>query len=198
MIAFNRAFFCFLLLACALAAGENQVPGRTVFINGRALDRQEMSRLEAVERRYGVRLPNGRFWYDNVSGAIGLWKGPVAGFALAGLNLGPKMPPDCSTGGTGVFVNGRELHPLDVMALRRFMLVLPGRWWVDAYGNGGAEGGPATFNIVALARQAGSRSSSGSAWSRRLDAGGGSLNVGGDGNFFNFMDSNGNSAYSGR
>jgi hypothetical protein len=89
-----------------------------------------------VERRYGVRLPNGRFWYDDVSGAIGLWKGRVPGFPPAGLHLGPKMPPDCSTGGTGVFVNRCELHALDVMALRQFMLVLPGRWWVDTYGNG--------------------------------------------------------------
>jgi hypothetical protein len=156
-----------------------------------------MARLEAVERRFRVRLPNGRFWYDNVSGAIGLWKGPTAGFALPGLNLGPRMPANCSTGGTGVFVNGRELHPVDVMALRQFMMVLPGRWWVDAYGNGGPEGGPAMFNLVMLARQASARGRRGSAWSRRLDAGGGSLNVGGDGEFFYFMDSNGNSAYVG-
>jgi hypothetical protein len=193
----QRILACSILLASTSAAGENQAPSRTIHINGRALERPEIARLEAVERRYGVRLPNGRFWYDNVSGAIGVWKGPVAGFALAGLNLGPKMPPDCSTGGTGVFVNGRELHPIDVMALRQFMLVLPGRWWVDAYGNGGAEGGPATFNIVALPRQASSRAGRGSAWSRRLDAGGGSLNVGGDGSFFYFMDSNGNTAYAG-
>jgi hypothetical protein len=190
-----------LAICCAagavLAAGEEQVRRREITVNGRALSVEEQRRLEAVERRYGFRLPSGRFWYDNVSGAIGLWKGPAAGFLAAGLNLGPKMPPDCSTGGTGVFVNGRELHTIDVMTLRQFMMVLPGRWWVDAHGNGGPEGGPMMFNLIALAQQSRGRGSRNSAWSRRLDLGGGSMSVGGDGDFLYFMDSKGNSAYVG-
>ncbi len=32
--------------------------------------------------------------------------------------------------------------------------VYPGRYWVDAFGNGGLEGGPASFNLRMLAQQA--------------------------------------------
>src|SRR5262245_3192014 len=96
MIAFTLASL--LTLASFAAAGQQQIPARDISVNGRALNSEEIMRLESVEKRYHFRLPNGRFWYDNISGAIGLMKGPVAGFILAGLNLGPKMPPDCSTG----------------------------------------------------------------------------------------------------
>src|SRR5262245_39913782 len=144
-----------LAAAGALLAGE-----RRLTINGRALGPEELARLERVEQTYRFRLPGMAYWYDNVSGGIGLWRGPTAGFMPAGLNLGGRMPANCSTGGTGVFVNGRELHPIDVMALRQFMTVLPGRWWVDARGYGGPEGGPAMFNLVVLAQQSRSRGSS--------------------------------------
>jgi hypothetical protein len=58
------------------------------------------------------------------------------------------MPPN---GNTGVFVNGRELHIMDVVALRQFMPVYAGRYWCDANGNGGFEGGPALWNVWQLA-----------------------------------------------
>jgi hypothetical protein len=70
------------------------------------------------------------------------------------------MPPNCSGGGTGVFFNGRELHPLDVLALRTFTVVYPGRYWVNSQGIGGLEGGPPSFNLVTLAQQSRSRSQS--------------------------------------
>ncbi|MCZ2078980.1 MAG: hypothetical protein HUU41_16270 [Bryobacteraceae bacterium] len=187
-----------IFFATAIWAGEdagNRRLERKIRINGRPLGPGEIARLEEAEGRYRFRLPDADLWYDASSGAVGLWKGPAAGFMPAGLKLGPKMPVDCSSGGTGVFVNGRELHPIDVMTLRQFMTVLPGRWWVDAYGNGGPEGRPAMFNMVSLAQQARSRGSGNSAWSRRVDAGGGSMTAGGDGGFFYFMDSKGNSVY---
>jgi len=188
-----------IFFATAIWAGEeagNRRLERKIRINGQPLDPEQMARLEEAESRYRFRLPDADLWYDARSGAIGLWKGPAAGFLPAGLKLGPKMPANCSSGGTGVFVNGRELHPIDVMALRQFMTVLPGRWWVDAHGNGGIEGGPAMFNLVSLAQQVRSRGSGNSAWSRRVDVGGGSMTAGGDGGgFLYFMDSNGNSVY---
>lgn len=185
----------FLAVACILQAQQPAQPARKLTFNGRPLTTAEMARLEQVERIYRFRLPDLAYWYDNVSGAAGLWKGPTAGFLPAGLGFGGKMPPDCSTGGTGVFVNGRELHPIDVMALRQITMVLPGRWWVDANGNGGPEGGPVMFNLVVLARQAGARGAGG-AWSRRVQgAGTESMYVGGDGGFLYFMDSKGASVY---
>ncbi len=51
---------------------------------------------------------------------------------------------------TGVFINGRELHTLDVAGLRRYGPVYPGRYWWDRFGNVGLEGGPMLFNFYAV------------------------------------------------
>ena len=106
------------------------------------------------------------------------------------------MPPNCSGGGTGVFVNGRELHPMDVTALQRIIPVVPGRFWLDARGNGGPEGGAATFNLIALAQQAGAGSSQSGPWSHGSWTPGGNAWVGGDGEgFTHFMGPDGTSVY---
>lgn len=80
--------------------------------------------------------------------------GHTRGFTLAGLPLGGKLPANISGGGTGVFINGRELHPLDVQALQSLVgQLLPGRYWLDAQGYAGYEGGPAIANLQQLAQQ---------------------------------------------
>jgi hypothetical protein len=111
-----------------------------------------------IERMYGKPTPEGDYWYDPVSGAAGGWGGPALGFLPAGLQLGGPLPPNASGGGrgtlTGVFINGRELHPIDVQVLIAiYGQAIPGRWWVDGQGNAGQEGGPPLINLVALARQ---------------------------------------------
>jgi hypothetical protein len=72
---------------------------------------------------------------------------------------------------TGVFVNGRELHPLDVIGLQGLIgQVWPGRWWVDAQGNYGVEGGPTLGNLMVLARANRSRGGGGpQAWSKHYE-----------------------------
>jgi hypothetical protein len=67
------------------------------------------------------------------------------------------MPAGCSGGGTGVFVNGRELHPYDVYRLSQLGPVYPGRYWVDANGDFGYEYGPRLGNLVMFARAARAR-----------------------------------------
>jgi hypothetical protein len=53
-----------------------------------------------------------------------------------------------------VFINGSELHPIDVQVLVAiYGQALPGRWSVDAQGNAGPEGGPPQINLIALAQQ---------------------------------------------
>lgn len=137
--------------------------------------------VRALERQYGMRIENGEYWYDRISGAWGLRGGPAAGFILPGLTLGGPLRADASSGNTGVFVNGRELHALDVLALQRIVpVVLPGRYWVDAQGNGGYEGGPPLFNLFALAHSA--RGAQGGPWSHTSKYTGGT--VGGDGEGF--------------
>ncbi len=69
--------------------------------------------------------------------------GPCIGFLAAGPALGGgALAPDASgRTGTGVFINGREIHSLDVAGLQSMgAVVMPGRWWLKADGSYGAEG----------------------------------------------------------
>ena len=107
-----------------------------------------------LERRYQVRIQDGAYWYDPQSGAWGLQGGPTAGFIVAGLDIGGTLKANASGGRTGVYVNGRALHPQDLAALQQLVGPLqPGRYWLDAQGNAGPEGGPAAVNLVQLARR---------------------------------------------
>lgn len=134
------------LMVCVAAAAAAPPP-REVFVNAVRLDAQT---LAALERGYGVPVQAGRYWYDPMSGVWGLEGGPAAGQIQPGLRLGGALRADASRGATGVFVNGRQLHALDVRALSRCTPVIPGRYWVLANGVGGPEGGPPTFNLAAL------------------------------------------------
>lgn len=123
-----------------------------VYINGAALDGET---LNALQDLYRVRVVEGRYWYDALSGAWGVEGGPTAGFLLPGLNLGGTLSADASGGGTGVFFNGRELHGQDALALQQLLgTVIPGRYSLDAYGNLAVENGRWLLNLVQLARQA--------------------------------------------
>jgi hypothetical protein len=153
----------FLVSASALA--------NDVVVNAVSLDTQTRS---ALERAYGVPLVPGRYWYDAVSGVWGREGGPAAGQIHPGLRLGGPLRRDASRGRTGVVVNGRELHALDVAALQRCTPVIPGRYWVLANGVGGQEHGPASFNLAALC---GGSSGGGGGSSTRCDNyGGGQFN----------------------
>ena len=72
-----------------------------------------------IEAAYRIRIPDANYWYDPVLGAWGPRGGPIMGFILPGLNIGGPLQEDASGGGTNVFVNGRELHPYDLMALQQ-------------------------------------------------------------------------------
>jgi hypothetical protein len=131
---------------------------RKLTFNGRAATSQDLQTLASIEQLYGQPVPAGDYWYDARSGAAGKWGGPTLGFLAAGLALGGPLPANASGGGngkvTGVFINGRELHPTDVQVLILiYGKALQGRWWVDGQGNAGAEGGPAQVNLIALAQQ---------------------------------------------
>jgi hypothetical protein len=137
--------------AAARPAGP-QTFSRGVVVNGERVSDETLAGLEA---QHGLRVGDGDYWYDKVSGAWGSRGGPARGFVPPGMPLGGPLRQDASGGGTGVVINGRELHPLDVMALRQLVqMVLPGRWWTDAAGNFGWEGGPVLGNLWALYWQA--------------------------------------------
>lgn len=148
----RSCFLLFVLIAVLAAAGAARAQNQ-VIINGQPLDRQTVA---ALEQAYQTRLQPGRYWYDPVSGLWGWEKGPSAGQIHPGLNLGGRLRADASGDGTGVFFNGRELHPQDVYLLQQLAgTVIPGRYWVNALGVGGVEGGPPVFDLRALAAQRG-------------------------------------------
>jgi hypothetical protein len=173
-----------LLAATTLMASPLTAQQRTVVVNRVRLTEQQ---IQHFEQRYNVKIQNGKYWYDRISGAWGMDGGPTSGWILPGLDLGGSLPADASNGHTGVFINGRELHAMDVAALMRITPVYQGRWWVDAQGTFGAEGGPALGNLWLLARQRGMQP--GKAWS--VYANGGNSMVAGDENgctYFNSHD----------
>lgn len=123
-----------------------QTQKRRIMINRVYLSDQEVALLEQTFR---TRMIDGNYWYDKLSGAWGLAGGPMAGVVYPGINMGGPLRPDASNGNTRVFVNGRELHQEDVRRLQQLGPVIAGRYWVDAYGNWGFEGGPRLGNLAA-------------------------------------------------
>lgn len=161
-----------ITLLVILGGAAANATAQEVIINGVRL---EQKARDSLERAYGARIPPARYWYDRVSGAWGLEGGPTQGQVQAGMQVGGPLRADASKGNTGVFVNGRQLHPLDVAALRRCTWVIPGRYWVLPNGVGGYEGLPATFNLAVLCSNAASAAGGGS--STRCDNyGGGQFN----------------------
>lgn len=126
-----------------------------VIINGMELS---VKTLKGIENNYGIHIKAGNYWYDQHCGAWGIKNGPTQGFIIAGLNVGGRLNNNASNGNTEVFVNNRELPYEDVRALQRIINVVPGRFWLDAQGNGGYEGQRATFNLVRLAKRQGNNS----------------------------------------
>ena len=93
-----------------------------VFVNGQPL---EHLKRQKMERAYGTPILPGRYWYDPVSGAWGLEGGPTIGQIHPNMAIGDDLRADASKGRTGVFVNGRQLHRLDVDALNRCWPLAP-------------------------------------------------------------------------
>jgi hypothetical protein len=147
------------------ASSPQPAPGRQVFVNGVQL---RDDKLVTLEQRYTTQISDGAYWYDKMCGAWGMQGGPVLCTIEAHLNLGGPLQADASNGDTGVFINGRELHYLDIALLQRVVpMILPGRWWLDTYGNFGNEGGPMLGNLWTFAEtQGGSRGSVLSSWDR--------------------------------
>ena len=126
----------------------------TFVVNGKRLEASEVQMLRELAAQYGVEPVPGRYWYDPISGLYGAEGGPTAGQTLPQLPIGGPLRADASGGGSGVWVNGREMHRDEVTYLSQCTQVIPGRYWLDAYSNGGLEGGPMQFNLRALCNQA--------------------------------------------
>ena len=132
--------------------GGPAAPTRSVVINGERLSDETIGTLEKAFR---VRIMDGQFWYDKMNGSWGVQGGPASGFIMPGLDLGGPLRADASNGNTGVFINGRQLHQIDVTRLSQLGPVYQGRYWMDAWGNMGIEGMPALLNIWAVIQSRG-------------------------------------------
>jgi hypothetical protein len=137
---------------------------RNVLINGHRLSGGDLDRLEAA---YRIHIDDADYWYDKVLGAWGVKGGPTLGFIVAGLDLGGSLQADASDGETQIFVNGRELHLYDALALQRVTgPIVPGRYFITAHGLAGLEGGPPLWNLAQLAAQ--SQGSGSNTWQSRI------------------------------
>ena len=124
--------------------GQGEQSARIVIVNGAKIGDDQLSALDY----YGLRIRDGQYWYDTVSGAWGVPGTETLGFVQPGLNLGGPLDRDASNGTTGIMLNGRELPVLDLARLQMFTGLLPiGRYFLDGYGNFAIEGGPVVINI---------------------------------------------------
>ncbi len=129
---------CLCLSVLPLAGrGDN-----TIYVNGVALTQQEIV-------SYQIQVPAGRYWYDAVSGLWGQEGGPNLGQMVPGLDLGGALKADASGKGSGVFINGREIHAIEVLQLMEYFggPIQAGRYWLQADGVGGVEGQAASFTL---------------------------------------------------
>ncbi|KAK5995959.1 hypothetical protein PT974_04379 [Cladobotryum mycophilum] len=123
-----------------------------VVVNGVQLGRGDIANLWA---QLGS-VSSGAYWYDRRSGAYGLIGGPCIGAMMPGQHLGGgQLAPNSSgNSGTGVFINGREIHALDVMGLRNIgVSVMQGNWWVNGDGSYGAIGSPIVIGNLRMQAQ---------------------------------------------
>ncbi len=140
-----KAFVIFLIFL-NLSLGLAQTT-RNVYVNSVRLDSET---LWALESYYG-HIPDNYYWYDPISGLVGLQGGPALNQIVSGLALGGPLQANASGGGTSVFVNGREIHLDEYWALAYSLgEVYPGYYWLDAQGNVGIEGGGFLFNVYAI------------------------------------------------
>ncbi len=144
------ALFVILSLAALSDAAAETTANKKVIINGTQLTAKD---IQTLERSYGVPMQTGRYWYDKMSGLWGYAGQPTAGQIFAGLQMGGPLKANASNGNTGVFINGRELPMVEVSYLQQLGTVYKGRYWMNAQGIGGIEGGPAIFDLGAAARQ---------------------------------------------
>jgi hypothetical protein len=150
-----------LFILAPIGAGPNAVdkpadlgdgsPGAKVIINGITVPKDKITSLEHT---YGVPIQPGRYWYDKISGLWGSEGSPIMGQIVSDLDVGGPLKAKASNGDTGVFINGRELPMQEVMFLEQLGPVSPGRYWLNARGIAGFEGGPPQFDLgAAIAAQ---------------------------------------------
>jgi len=187
----STAAISLIVLAGLIGSTEPVAAFQGVLVNGERVTQEDFVREFArLDVQITDVVPDGAYWYDRVSGLWGEQGGPALGQMPPEFDLGGTLALDASGGGTGIVINGRELHLTEAAFLvQLFGYVVPGRYWLNAMGIGGFEGGPAAFNLAAAAQQA--QSSGG--YTRRGPFG----SMGSDGECSYFMTPGGSSVMTG-
>ena len=140
-----------LLLAGITTQAQHFYNQRSVFINDQRIPE---ATLNQYQRTYGSAIPDGQYWYDATSGLWGQAGGPALGIVQAKVAIGGQLRRDASNGRSGSFINGRELQASEAQLMQAiFGAHYRNRYWMDAQGNMGLEGGPALINVYQLAQQ---------------------------------------------
>lgn len=119
--------------------------------SGVVINRQPLTigEVNAIQYRYNYKIPNGRYWYDTVSGLWGYEGGPAMGRTVSGIHAFGSMPQNISKSKTGIIINGREIHKKDLEELQKlFGSIKRARYWLNSRGRGGFENGPEKFDII--------------------------------------------------
>lgn len=137
-----------LMLISLNCWGQN----RQVFINELRLPDNQ---VKVLENYYQVRIQDGQYWYDAINGWWGNKGQAVAGIIQPGLSIGGPLKAQASNGKTGVYINGRQINQTELFHLQQIIgtSIVPGKYWLDAYGNAGPMGGYATCNVYQLANR---------------------------------------------
>jgi hypothetical protein len=144
-----------------------------VIINDAPLSKRQIAE---IEKQYGVKPKPGNYWYDAKSGLYGVVGYPAYGYMQPNHRFG-SMKKDASNGNTGIFINGRELPPLEytVWSYMVGSWIQAGTYWLDHQGNAGYEGNPTpVINLFVAAKQNGYQGQGGSGdnfWTTRFSAG---------------------------
>ena len=146
MRAMIRLFLACLVWSLLTTTGHTQTA--VIIVND-----VQLSQAQIIS--YQIAVPAGRYWYDPVSGLWGAEGGPSAGYIAPNLSLGGPLKADASGTGTGVFINGREIHSIEVLRLVELFggPIQQGRYWLGADGIGGIEGQSASFSIAPQQQQ---------------------------------------------
>lgn len=148
----KTAFPYLILLAMLILVFSCATNTKTgVFVNGVEIPATYKKQLEQL---YTMRMNPGRYWYDPMSGLWGLENGPAMGALRPSLTLGGPLSAGASNGHTGIFLNGRQIDTTELSQWQHLLgQIAPGRYWMDAMGNVGREGGPTLVNLLQIVQQ---------------------------------------------
>lgn len=139
------------ILFCFQSPVFSETNNRKIFINDNQLSKKQINQLED---KYHVRVIDGRYWYDKISGLWGASGNAPAGRMYPRHDFG-KINRNASGGQSSIIFNGRIIHPSEVVFLRNcFGFVIPGNYWLNARGAGGPVGRPQTFDASICFKQA--------------------------------------------